>query len=331
MVRTLLILCLFAANAARADCAGDDLIAALPEAQRAELRAAAARQPFHQGLLWRAEKDGRAIHLVGTLHLPDSRHQATLDRIAPLIEAADTVFLEIAPGDEKRLQAMIAETPALAFITEGATLPELLPEDDWQRLRAMMADRGVPGFMVAKMKPWMAMTTLGIAGCAMQALREGRRGLDQMVMDRAEASGKTPSALEPIDTLFRIFADYSPEEQLEFLRLTLAQLAADPEDQMATLAGAYFREEVWLTWEWSFAQARALMDLSDADWQDEVARAAEALIFRRNRAWMDRILPAAASGEVLIAAGALHLPGGDGLLSLLEREGFEITRLPLVE
>ena len=51
------------------------------------------------------------------------------------------------------------------------------------------------------------------------------------------------------------------------------------------------------------------------------------LITRRNQAWMGPILRAASSGSVLVAAGALHLPGENGLLRLLEKEGFAITRI----
>ncbi|MDJ0626807.1 MAG: TraB/GumN family protein [Rhodobacter sp.] len=321
------LLAILAALPVSAACTGTDLLAAMPAGQRDALEAAASDQPYPNGILWRAERGDQIIHVIGTLHLHDPRHRATLDRIDTHIARSDTVFLEFGPGDEKRLQAKIAQEPDLAFITDGPTLPDQLADEDWNRLRQVMADRGVPGFLAAKMKPWMAMTTLGIAKCALHDLQGGLRGLDHMVMERALELGKTPKALEPVETLFDIFGSYSPEEQLDLLRLTLDQQLDNPDAQMTTLIEAYFRGEIRLIWEWSFAVAQDAMGLSDTDWQAQVARAEEALINRRNRAWMDRILPAAADGEVLVAAGALHLPGEQGLLNLLARQGFTLTRL----
>ncbi len=323
----LIAILLFLATALplRAACTGTDLLAALPADQRAALEAAAANHPYAEGLLWRAERGGQVIHLVGTLHIHDPRHAATLAQIDPLIASVDTVFLEFAPGDEQRLQRKMARDPSLAFITEGPTLPDRLGPADWATLKRQMSDRGIPGFLAAKMKPWMAMTTLALTRCAMADIQAGRRGLDHMILGRAEALGTKVRALEPVDTLFEIFGSYTEAEQLDFLRMTLAQQLNDPDAQMVTLIEAYFREEVRLVWEWSMALARDVADMTDAEWQAELARAEDALLIRRNQAWMDRILPAADRGEILVAAGALHLPGEYGLLNLLAAEGFALV------
>lgn len=310
-----------------AECAGTDLLATMPEADRSELLARAAENPFPAGILWRAEKDGRTIHLVGTMHLFDPRHEATLERVTPMIEASGTVFLEMAEGDEARLQQMIAEKPSLAFITEGPTLPDLMAEDDWQALKDAMTERGMPGFMTAKMKPWMAMANLAFSRCDLVNIQAGKTGLDGMIIDRAIALGKPAVALEPIDTAFNIFAEYTLDEQIDMLRLTLLQQMGSATDMSHTTVSAYFREEVQLIWEFSLAQAELTADVSPEELDAQIAKIEELLLTRRNRAWMEPIL--ASDTDDVIAVGALHLPGQDGLLALLEAEGFTITRLPL--
>lgn len=310
-----------------AECAGTDLLATMPEADRSELLARAAENPFPAGILWRAEKDGRTIHLVGTMHLFDPRHEATLERVTPMIEASGTVFLEMAEGDEARLQQMIAEKPSLAFITEGPTLPDLMAEDDWQALKDAMTERGMPGFMTAKMKPWMAMANLAFSRCDLVNIQAGKTGLDGMIIDRAIALGKPAVALEPIDTAFNIFAEYTLDEQIDMLRLTLLQQMGSATDMSHTTVSAYFREEVQLIWEFSLAQAELTADVSPEELDAQIAKIEELLLTRRNRAWMEPIL--ASDTDDVIAVGALHLPGEDGLLALLEVEGFTITRLPL--
>ncbi len=329
MLRRLVLLLSLVAGPAMADCDGTDLIAALPEAERAALRAEAAEHPHSEGLLWRAEKDGRTIHLVGTMHVHDPRHAATLDRITPFLEAADHVFLELGEGDEKRLQRMVAEQPELAFITEGPTLPDLLGEADWDRLRAALSERGVPGFLAAKMKPWMAMANLAVTSCDLQDLKAGRRGLDAMVIAAASEMGKQAEALEPLDTALSLFAAFSQEEQLDMLRLGLAQQAQDSADQAVTLAEAYFRQEIQLIWEFSMRQMAAHPDAVPENLDSQIERFEDVFVTARNTDWMDRIL--AAGGPTLVAVGAMHLPGETGLLRQLENAGYTVTRLPLAE
>ncbi|WP_172300075.1 TraB/GumN family protein [Pseudoruegeria sp. HB172150] len=329
MRRLLVCLLILLAGPAAAQCTGTDLIAAMPEDERLAMEQEAAAQPYSEGILWRAAKDGRSIHLVGTMHTYDSRHQATLDRIAPFLENAKTVLMELGEGDEARLQRMIAETPDLAFITEGPTLPELLSKEDWDALRVAMSDRGIPGFLAAKMKPWMAMANLSISKCMFQDLLAGRRGLDAQLMERAAELGRPAVALEPLDTALKLFGAYSEEEQLDLLRLALAQQDAEDASYDVTVAEAYFREDVLQIWLWSLKLMEELTPLPPEEMDTQIALFEDLLLTARNRAWIDEILTA--EGDTLVAVGAMHLPGDEGVLNLLEQEGFEITRLPLTQ
>ncbi|WP_425051655.1 TraB/GumN family protein [Psychromarinibacter sp. S121] len=312
--------------AATADCGGSDLITALPADEQARLRDLADAVPHGSGILWDAERDGRHILLVGTMHLYDPRHEATMEQVRPFLETADAVYLEMGSGDEARLQRMIAAEPSLAFITEGPTLPDLLGEEDWARLREAMADRGVPGFLASQMRPWMAMAQLGMTRCDLEALQEGKRGLDGMITAAAEAMDKPALALEPIDTALKAFAAFTEEEQLDLLRYGLAQQAGQSADQAVTMAEAYFREEIQLIWEFTIAQSVDDPAFSAEELADQIDRFETVLIEDRNAAWMERIL--SAEGDTLVAVGAMHLPGEAGLLHLLEEEGFSVTRRP---
>jgi len=54
----------------------------------------------------------------------------------------------------------------------------------------------------------------------------------------------------------------------------------------------------------------------------------EALLAGRNRAWMKEIDDLLADGpNPLIAVGAAHLVGPDGLATLIEQRGYTLTRL----
>jgi hypothetical protein len=51
------------------------------------------------------------------------------------------------------------------------------------------------------------------------------------------------------------------------------------------------------------------------------------LITRRNLRMRDRALPLVERGGALIIVGAAHLPGAEGLLSLLRQSGYAVERV----
>ncbi|MDR5652320.1 TraB/GumN family protein [Ruixingdingia sedimenti] len=315
-----------AAQQAAAACAGRDLIAALPDADRRALYRAAAAVPYPEGNIWRAQRGDAVIHLVGTYHLDDPRHDALMDAIAPLLSDARLLLVEAGPEEQARLTADLAQKPDIMFLTEGPTLPELLPEADWQAVMAAMRARGVPGFMASKFRPWYVAMLLGLPPCALEALKAGAEGLDNRLIAAAQARGLPVAALEPHDTLFRIFEGLDPAQELGMIRATLL-MAEDAENQAVTLANAYFRGQSRLIWEFTRARALHQPGLSTEEAAAQMDLAESLLMTTRNRAWIPVLTEAAGRGPVLAAFGALHLPGDTGVLALLAAEGFTIARL----
>lgn len=130
-MRSMLVLLLsFCAAPLWAACEGRDLLSQMPPDARAELTEATAAKPYPEGLFWRATRGDQVVHLVGTMHFYDPRHEASFQQLLPWADAASVILLELGAGDEQRLQAEITANPGIAFIMEGPTLPELLPPED---------------------------------------------------------------------------------------------------------------------------------------------------------------------------------------------------------
>lgn len=309
-----------------AACEGENLIDILPAPERAALEAAVDRQPFSRGNFWRATRGAAVLHLIGTYHLDDPRHAATMARLGPVIAEAATLLVEAGPVEEQALQQAMAEKPATLFTT-GPTLPETLSEAEWQTLASAMRARGIPPFMAAKFQPWYVSMMLGIPACAMSEISQ-KNGLDQQAIKAADAAAVPVRALEPYDTVLTLFGDLPEEEQLAMIRSALPLEAQGP-DYAVTLADAYFAGESRLIWEFMRLEAQKLPDHTAESADAEYARLEEAVIFARNRAWLPVIEAALERGPAVAAFGALHLPGRDGVLELLRREGFTIEALPL--
>jgi uncharacterized protein YbaP (TraB family) len=53
------------------------------------------------------------------------------------------------------------------------------------------------------------------------------------------------------------------------------------------------------------------------------------LVTNRNKMWMKTLIPNLEQGNVVVVVGAAHLPGEDGLLRLIEKNGFSISKVQI--
>lgn len=316
--------CLALALPAHAQCTGTDLFAALPAPEQASLRAAAMAAPHAEGLIFRATKGEQEITLAGTYHLPDPRHEALLAELAPVLERASVLMVEAGPDEQKHVADAVAANPGLMFNASGPTLPDILPEKDWAALSALFEEREIPPFLGAKMKPFFVLIVLAIPPCAMPDLQEAG-GLDQALMEKAQDYGVPIAALEPWDTALTLFDTVTPSESISFLR-SLHFGAEDSENMAVTQANLYFAREPRIVLEFGTQRLRdAAMP------EEEIARvlnfSGRLVTDARNHAWVPVLERAAEKGPVLAAFGALHLSGDQGVLALLERDGWAVARL----
>lgn len=317
-------------------CTGRDLMAALSDADRAQIARAVAATPYATGTRFRATRGDAGIEIVGTYHFPDPRHAPMVAALRPLIAGAGALLVEVGPEGEARLARALAEDPSLMVDASGPTLPERLPPEQWQALGQAMEARGIPAIMVSRMRPWYVATVLGLSPCMIDAARArgsdlASGGLDHQLIAAAEDAGTEVLALEPWDTVFAIFAGLTPEEELDMIRAALpaAQLA---DDYAATTLEAYFRGDIWAIWEFGRLDALASSGLAPAAVERQLQLAEERLMTARNRNWIAPLTEAAtgaaqAGRHVVAAFGALHLPGETGVLRLLERDGWTIERV----
>jgi uncharacterized protein YbaP (TraB family) len=309
---------------AGATCDGRNLLPDLTEAERATLDAALAEAPFPSGNRWRATRGTSVIDLVGTFHLYDPRMDAIAARLEPAIAGADAVYVEATEKEFKALQAEIGRNPGL-LISDGPTLPELLTPAEWQSLSEAMRARQIPPFMAAKFRPWYVAMMLGLPACAMAEMAAAGKGLDGLVMKAAERAGKPLLPLEPHDTLVKVFELMNAEDQIDMIRASLP-LAAKSEDMFATLVAAYYAEDHRMIWELTRMTALNAPGTDPAAAAEDFALMEETLLDARNRAWMDVILPAAEGRHIVVAFGAAHLSGPEGVLNLLAEDGWTLER-----
>ncbi|QQA42344.1 TraB/GumN family protein [Pelagovum pacificum] len=310
------------AGAADAQCGGTSLFDTLTAEEAAYLTDAAAKTPHANGLYWSAQDGDTTAIIVGTIHVADPRLDPMIAAIGPLVSEVDELYLEATPVEENEMEQALIADPGQLLITEGPTLPEMLDEETWQTLAAAASARQVPPFMASQMKPWYLSMALGTPSCMIELLASGERGLDHMLMAEAEAAGTPMRALEPWNTLIRLFDESPIDVQLDLLRFSTVpdDLA---EQSMVAMMDGYFEGRTAEIWELSAIVSKRLNQGDDAEAKAIFDLYETELLETRNRNWVD-VLEKAGPGNIMVAVGAGHLPGDTGLLRLLEQAGWTV-------
>lgn len=313
------------AQSAVAACNDGDIRDYLSPADLTAVESAAADTPFGTGTIWTATRDDDQITVVGTLHLSDPRLAPIVARLTPAITDADLLLVEAGPQEEAQLTAAITEDPSLIFLTDGTTLSERMDPAAFVALSRAVEARGLPAATAAQMKPWYLSLTLAMPVCAQSDLLAGKRGLDATLMDLAAAANVTVQAVEAWDTLFNILAGDPIDEQVADLNLALM-----PDDlgnaMTATMLDSYFAGDIATLWELSRAANRQIDAMSPVEADALFAKMETQMLTDRNHGWMPVITDAVdAHDRIVLAVGAAHLPGTDGVLSLLQADGWTVT------
>ncbi|UUV05409.1 TraB/GumN family protein [Ruegeria sp. YS9] len=308
---------------AQAACEGVDLRPQLPEETRTKLQSAVAQIAYPEGNHWIARKGDTVLHIIGTLHSYDPRMEGVIDRLSPELSKADAFYFEVTQDDMDAFEKTMASDLSAVMITSGPTLIDLMAEDDWDALSAALAQRGIPGWMAAKMRPWFLTMMLSIPPCMIED-PNATYGMDARLNDLAVEQGIPQHSLERIEDLMAMFDSHPLEKQVESL-VRLSGAMQGNADQLATMANAYLEEKhaeiIQLARLQGLEQSGLSPEAFDAEWRNFEQQ----MLVQRNANWMAQMLDIR-DQTVVIAVGAGHLSDDYGLLNQLEEAGYVLTR-----
>lgn len=257
-------------------------------------------------LLYEITGTGGAVRgwVFGTIHaLPDGTQWRTpaIDRA---IDRAGVLMVEIADLEKAaRIAAIFEELsarPGLPPLSRRIE-PGLRPE-----LAELMSEAGLTDADTARIETWAAALMLARAVSDSSA----RNGVDLAVI--ADFAGRDVIELEGARAQLAVFDRLPEADQRDLLRAVVAgasDLGADPE----TLAKA-----------WLAGDEVALVKASTTGLLDHEGLR-EALLIERNRTWLGPVLDQLKRGGCpLVAVGAAHVVGPDGLAAMIERHGFRV-------
>jgi len=268
-----------------------------------------------QGLLWRIDTPGVApSYLYGTMHSTDP---AILTLPAPVAEAfarADSLTLELII--DEAVQRKLGQAMAL---TDGRTLDGIIGPERFAAAVAVGAQYDLPPEAIRLFKPWAAMTLFSLTPEEFKRNAAGIQPLDQSLQAEARRRGKTVYGLETVEEQISVFAGIPEAEQIALLDTVLRDHPKIGQ-WYATMKSAYLAGDI--------ATIYGLMSKQAAGIDPALAQSFEdRLIVARNHRMAERMTGLLDAGNAFIAVGALHLPGDEGILGLLELAGRRVKRI----
>lgn len=300
----------------------DELKAQDPDKYAAVI-AEGAKVPNGKGIFWTIEKDGVApSYLLGTMHVTDPRVLAMPAGAADASKAAKTIAIESDEIiDEKKAMAGLMTKPELLMFMDGKTIKTLLSEDQVAKLEAALKERNIPLAAVQSFKPWMISGMIALPACELARKANAAPFLDKKIALDAIAAGKPVKGLETMQEQLSAMAALPLDLHLKSLTETL-DLGSRMNDVIETMTALYLSGDIGLT----VPMLRALTPEQDAKDADAgYAAFEEMIVTKRNHIMADRATPMLNEGGLFLAVGALHLPGEEGVVELLRKQGFTVT------
>jgi uncharacterized protein YbaP (TraB family) len=244
--------------------------------------------------------------MLGTIHaLPDSTPWQT-PAIGGAIGEADLLVVELLLGDAAARHNVLAE---LATTPGLPPLDKRVPPDLRPQLAALL-DRGdLTSADFTTQETW----ALAIVLAGIDATGNPANGVDRALI--GHFTGRPIRELEGLRGQLSLF-DRLPEAQQRFM------LASVVRESETTRRDPERLQRAWLAGDAATIEAAT----REGFLADPLLR--EALLTGRNRRWAEALAPMLEQApRPLIAVGAAHLVGPDGLVALLKARGYRLRRL----
>jgi hypothetical protein len=268
--------------------------------------------------LYVAKGPAGKVYLFGTVHVLRDGVQWRSPELEAAMRDSQDLYLEIADANN----APAALTSMMrAGLDRNHPLSTKISKADVALLDAVAKRYGLGSeVMFEPMQPWFAFMMLS-ALPSMHAGATSANGVDLQIRKAFVAAGKPIRGFETFDMQAHIFADMPQATQIVLLDYQLKNIGKQPDGaQLDTIVNA------WLSG--NEATLATTLQLDKATDNPIVT----ALLTNRNKAWATALADRLKQpGTSFVAVGAAHLAGSDGVPALLQKMGFDVSRVPIAD
>lgn len=199
-----------------------------------------------------------------------------------------------------------------AHLEHGKSLKDYLGKEDFDRLETIFAERlGVPKLkfelVYKKFKPVMLSTTM-----TRLALKYPLTYPEPELISKAENRGMLTLGLETVEREVELLETFKIEDQVIALKHSMDNLDKQVEDYKE-IVKAYKEGDLHKTLEFTLHPVEYNQDFR------------QNFIVKRNKEWIPKIVEYMHQAPTFFAIGASHISEENGVLHLLELEGYTVT------
>ncbi len=272
----------------------------------------------NNSLLWKVSGNGleKPSYLFGTHHLAPL---SFLDSLSGVHEAFESTEQTVGELDMSNMTEMQMKIMHKAMMPDGVTYDKLLPAEDVALLDSTLTSLlgfGLNQFGTLRPALLSNMISVTLYQRYYPSASSGKTP-DQYFQEEALKRSRPVKGLETTEEQIYVLLEMqSLERQAEML----ACMVKHPEmlkEQMDELQKAYHAQDM-----------DALRALYEKELPDDPCPATEeekdALNKDRNARWLEQLPAIMADKSSFIAVGCLHLPGGEGLIEGLRKQGYTV-------
>jgi uncharacterized protein len=258
-------------------------------------------------LLWEISGNGlkQPSYLFGTMHLLCKEDAVLSGNLHKAMEQCDTLYMEL---NMENMAEMLGAMMGMNM-KGGVKLRDLLTEDEYKRVKDYFSKHGqLPFSMVENYKPMLLASTI----MEEQLPCEEMGGMEMKMMQVNRKTYKKPlQGLETMAYQTGMFDSIPYEKQAKEL-LRYIDSAGKTGNDTKVLLEAYRSQNLQQIESLTLKGEPGLNEYMDL------------LLYQRNRNWVQKIKPLLAKNKMLIAVGAAHLVGKEGMIELLKKEGYKL-------
>ena len=281
------------------------------------------------GFLWKAEKDGTTVYLLGTIHIDRGSIYPFGSQLRGVMADADRVVFEVDFGNEEGLAAYAA----MQVYSDGTSLSDHIDADLYQQVVELLAPYGYDESIVSTLKPWVVanLVTSLQASDVQDADVSAPMVIDMYVYSRSLVDGKDIAEIEGYAYQAELFDSLSAEYQNEYLRQAVELFLAGSETESAAESVNSVYDEwigMWID--------RDIDGFTAAYPKDEAAMTEDELnskLFGERddnmSAYVKNLLDAQDGTTSLVVVGAGHMIGETGIVQQLLDAGYTVAPVPV--
>lgn len=290
---------------------------AITEAQKVKNRPAktAAQKTEAKSLLWEISGNGlkESSYLYGTFHLLKDSYLNSVPEVKDRFQKSKGVVIEVEIDSAAMMQM------GSKMVMPDNKLSALLSTENYTLVgQEIKQTIGYDLKMLDQMKPMTLLLMLSMVEYQKQEVLQQYSGtaLDAYFAQQGRKDGKKIMTLETLEQQFNLLYSHHPIEKQATQLVEYVKNKEEAVKIAGQLTDLYFKKD--LTGMWAASES-----YNKLTGEDDISY----MVDDRNKNWMTQLPAIMKAQPTFVAVGAMHLPGENGLIKLLQRAGYTVKPL----